>query len=145
MKFSIVEDVKDDIKTVETQSNLSVEFHIYSPDRSNPQADQFVAQLEQRLAAFGTENAEQTNESGKPFSMYRLVGKKFQNPQQISEFFQKEFPDFIKLLDQIWRMSNNFVRVILVEDSNPPKQIPGRIYTLLAASDYQNMLTSLRG
>ena len=145
MKFKFAEDVGQDIKTVEQNSNLQLEFHLYSPDQSSPQADQYVAQLQQRLAAFGVENNEQKNESGKPYSMYRLTGKKFQSTRQIPDFFQKEFPDFIKLADQIWKASNNFIRVIIVDDSNPPKRIPGRLYTLLSTADYQDMLTSLKG
>jgi ABC-type uncharacterized transport system involved in gliding motility auxiliary subunit len=145
MKFIVIEDITQDIKTIENNSNLQLEFHIYDLDRSSPEADQQVATLEQRLSAFGAENAEQKNESGKAYSMYRLIGKKFQSTQQMPDFFQKEFPDFIKLADQIWRTSNNFIRVVVVDDSQPPKQIPGRTYTLLAAGDYQSMLTSLRG
>ena len=145
MKFSIIEDINQNIKTVEDNSNLQIEFHIYSIDTSNATVDQYVTQLEQRLSAFGAENAEQKNESGRPFSMYRLVGKKFQGAAQIAEFFQKEFPDFVKIVDQIWRMSNNFVRIVVVEDSKPPKRIPGKTYTLLSASDYQDMLMGLKG
>jgi hypothetical protein len=145
MKFKIAEDIAQDIQTVEQNSNLMIEFHIYSPDRSNPEADQYTAQLEQRLSAFGAENAEQKNESGKPYAMFRLIGKKFQGTQQIGDFFQKEFPDFLKLIEQIWKMSSNFVRVIVVEDSKPPKRIPGKIYTLLSSSDYQDMLLELKG
>jgi uncharacterized protein with von Willebrand factor type A (vWA) domain len=145
MKFKIIEDIQQDVQTVEQNSTLLVEFHIYTPDQSDPTTDQYVTQLEQRLSAFGAENAEQKNESGKAFSMFRLVGKKFQSTGQIAEFFQKEFPDFVKLVDQIWRMSNNFVRVVVVEDSKPPKRIPGKTYTLLAASDYQDMLMELKG
>lgn len=145
MKFKIAEDIKQDVQTVEQNSNLQIEFHIYTPDESNPQADQYVAQLEQRLAAFGVENAEEKNESGKSYSMYRLIGKKFQSTQQMSDFFQKEFPDFIKLADQIWRQSNNFIRILIVDDSKPPKRIPGKIYTLLSSSDYQDMLIEMRG
>jgi len=141
----MVEDVAQDIQTVEQNSNLMLEFHIYTPDHSAPEADQYVAQLEQRLSAFGAENAEQKNESGKNYAMFRLIGKKFQGTPQIVNFFQKEFPDFVKLIDQIWKTSNNFVRIILIDDSKPPKQIPGRIYTLLAASDYQDMLLELKG
>jgi len=125
MKFKIAEDVAQDVQTVEQNSNLMLEFHIYSPDRSHPEVDQYVAQLQQRLAAFGAENSEEKNESGKPYSMYRLIGKKFQGTQQIVEFFQKEFPDFLKLVDQIWRQSNNFIRILVVDDSKPPKRIPG--------------------
>lgn len=145
MKFKIVEDVTQDIETVEHNSNLILEFQIYTPDESNPEADQYIAQLQQRLAAFGVENSEQKNESGKPYSMYRLIGKKFQSTQQIPEFFQKEFTDFVKLADQIWKQSNNFIRVVIVDDSKPPKRIPGRTYTLLSTSDYQDMLTALKG
>jgi len=145
MKFTIVEDVTQDVQTVEQNSNLMLEFHIYTPDRSAPEADQYVAQLEQRLSAFGAENAEQKNESGKSYSMYRLIGKKFQGSQQIADFFQKEFPDFLKLVDQIWRQSNNFIRILVVDDSNPPKRIPGKIYTLLSTADYQDMLIELKG
>jgi hypothetical protein len=145
MKFKIAEDIKQDVQTVEQNSNLQIEFHIYTPDESNPQADQYVAQLEQRLAAFGTENAEQKNESGKAYSMYRLIGKKFQGTQQIFDFFQKEFPDFLKLADQIWKQSNNFIRVVVIDDSKPPKRIPGKLYTLLSLSDYQDMLMELKG
>jgi len=145
MKFKVAEDVGQDIKTVEQNSNLQLEFHIYTPDKTNPQADQYVAQLEQRLAAFGAENAEQKSESGKPYSMYRLIGKKFQGVQQIREFFQRDFPDFLKLSDQIWRQSNNFIRVLIVDDSNPPKRIPGKTYTLLSTADYQDMLLELKG
>lgn len=143
MKFTIVEDVAQDVQTVEQNSNLMLEFHIYTPDRSAPEVDQYVAQLEQRISAFGAENAEEKNESGKPYSMYRLIGKKFQGTQQMSDFFQKEFQDFLKLADQIWRMSNNFIRVVVVDDSKPPKRIPGRIYTLLSTTDYQDMLIEL--
>jgi Zn-dependent M32 family carboxypeptidase len=145
MKFKIVEDVTQDIETVEHNSNLILEFQIYTPDESNPEADQYVAQLEQRLAAFGVENSEQKNESGKSYSMYRLIGKKFQSTQQIPEFFQKEFTDFVKLTDQIWKQSNNFIRIVIVDDSKPPKRIPGRTYTLLSTSDYQDMLMALKG
>jgi hypothetical protein len=145
MKFSIIEDIQQDVQTVEQNSSLMVEFQIYTPDQSDPTTDQYITQLEQRLSAFNAQNAEQKNESGKPFSMYRLTGKKFQSTQQITEFFQKEFADFIKLLDPIWRMSNNFVRVIVVDDSNPPKRIPGRTYTLLTSADYQDMLIELKG
>ena len=145
MKFKVAEDVGQDIKTVEQNSNLQLEFHIYTPDKSKPHADQYVAQLEQRLAAFGAENAEQKSESGKPYSMYRLIGKKFQGVQQIREFFQRDFPDFLKLSDQIWRQSNNFIRVLIVDDSNPPKRIPGKTYTLLSTADYQDMLLELKG
>jgi hypothetical protein len=143
MEFRIVEDVAQDVQTVEQNSNLMIEFHIYTPDRSAPEADQYVAQLEQRLSAFGAENAEQKNESGKSYSMYRLIGKKFQGSQQIPNFFQKEFPDFLKLADQIWQQSNNFIRVVVVDDSKPPKRIPGKLYTLLSTSDYQDMLIEL--
>lgn len=145
MKFKIAEDVTQDVQTVEQNSNLMIEFHIYSPDRSHPEVDQYVAQLQQRLAAFGAENSEEKNESGKAYSMYRLIGKKFQGTQQIADFFQKEFPDFVKLVDQIWRQSNNFIRILVVDDSKPPKRIPGKIYTLLSTSDYQDMLIELRG
>jgi hypothetical protein len=145
MKFKIAEDVAQDVQTVEQNSNLMLEFHIYSPDRSHPEVDQYVAQLQQRLAAFGAENSEEKNESGKPYSMYRLIGKKFQGTQQIVEFFQKEFPDFLKLVDQIWRQSNNFIRILVVDDSKPPKRIPGKIYTLLSTADYQDMLIELKG
>lgn len=145
MKFKIVEDITQDIETLETKSVLMVEFHIYTQDRSNPEADQYVAQLEQRLSAFGAENTEEKNESGKSYSMYRLIGKKFRNPQEIANFFQKEFPDFLKLADQIWRMSNNFIRVVVIDDSKPPKRIPGKTYTLLSSSDYQDMLMGLKG
>jgi hypothetical protein len=145
MKFKFAEDVGQDIKTIENNSNLMLEFQIYTPDRSAPEADQYVAQLEQRLAAFGAENAEQKNESGKPYSMYRLIGKKFQSTQQMPDFFQKEFPDFLKLADQIWRMTTNFIRIVVIDDSKPPKRIPGRTYTLLSTGDYQEMLTSLKG
>lgn len=145
MKFKFAEDVGQDIKTVENNSTLMLEFHIYALDRSAPEADQYVAQLEQRLSAIGAENAEQKNESGKPYSMFRLIGKKFQSTQQMPDFFQKEFPDFVKLADQIWRMTTDFIRVIVVDDSQPPKRIPGRLYTLLSTADYQDMLTSLKG
>ena len=145
MEFRIVEDVAQDVQTVEQNSNLMLEFHIYTPDRSKPEADQYVAQLEQRLSAFGAENAEQKNESGKAYSMYRLIGKKFQGTQQMGDFFQKEFPDFLKLADQIWRQSNNFIRIVVVDDSKPPKRIPGKLYTLLSTSDYQDMLLELKG
>lgn len=144
MKFKFAEDIAQDVQTVEQNSNLMIEFHIYSPDRSNPQADQYTAQLQQRLAAFGAENSEEKNESGKAYSMYRLIGKKFQSNQQIVEFFQKDFPDFLKLIDQIWKQSNNFIRILVVDDSKPPKRIPGRIYTLLSPSDYQDMLMELK-
>jgi hypothetical protein len=145
MKFKFTEDVGQDIKTVEQNSNLILEFQIYTPDESSPGTDQYVAQLEQRLAAFGVENAEQKNESGKPYSMYRLIGKKFQSTQQMLDFFQKEFTDFVKLVDQIWKQSDNFIRIVVVDDSKPPKRIPGRTYTLLSTTDYQDMLTSLKG
>jgi len=145
MKFKFVEDVGQDIQTVEQKSNLMLEFHIYSIDRSKPEVDQYIAQLEQRLSAFGAENAEQKNESGKPYSMFRVIGKKFQGIQQIAEFFQKEFPDFLKLVDQIWKQSDNFIRILVVDDSKPPKRIPGKIYTLLSSSDYQDMLLELKG
>ena len=145
MQFKIIEDVGQDIKTVENNSSLQLEFHIYSPDRSNPQSDQFIAQLEQRISAFGAENAEEKNESGKTYSMFRLTGKKFQSTQQIPEFFQKEFTDFIKIIGQVWAMSSNFIRVLIIDDSKPPKRIPGKIYTLLSNSDYQDMLLELKG
>jgi len=145
MEFKIIEDVAQDVQMVEQNSNLQIEFHIYSPDKSHPEVDQYTAQLEQRLAAFGAENSEEKNESGKPYSMYRLIGKKFQGTQQISDFFRREFPDFIKFIDQIWKQSNNFIRVLVVDDSKPPKRIPGKIYTLLSASDYQDMLMELKG
>jgi len=31
-----------------------------------------------------------------------------------------------------------------VDDSKPPKRIPGKTYTLLATSDYQDMLLELK-
>jgi len=101
--------------------------------------------LEQRISAFGAENAEEKNESGKTYSMFRLTGKKFQSTQQIPEFFQKEFLDFIKIIGQVWAMSSNFIRVLIIDDSKPPKRIPGKIYTLLSNSDYQDMLLELKG
>lgn len=145
MKFQIIEDVGQDIKTVENNSVMLVEFHIYTPDHSQPEADQYVAQLEQRITAFGAENSEQTNESGKKYSMFRMTNKKFQAVSQISEFFQNEFTDFVKLLDPIWKASNNFVRVVIVTEGQPPKRIPGKLYTLLSQSDYQDMLLELKG
>jgi hypothetical protein len=143
MKFKLIEDIGQDIETVENNSILRLEFHIYTPDRSNPEADQIVTQLEQRLSAFGAENAEQKNESGHPYSMFRIIGRKFSSTQEIINFFQTDFPEFINLLTQIWRASKNFVRVVVVDESNPPKRLPGRMYTLLGTSDYQDMLTAL--
>jgi hypothetical protein len=145
MKFKIAEDIAQDMETVENKSTFQIEFHIYSIDRNNADADQYVAQLEQRLSAFGTENAEQKNESGKPYSLYRIVSRKFNTTQEIAQFFEKEFRDFINLSSQIWKMSNNFIRVVIVDESNPPKRIPGKTYTLLATSDYRDMLLELKG
>lgn len=142
MKFKIVnEDVAQDLKTVENNSVMLLEFHIYSPDRSNPQADQYVAQLEQRISAMKAENSEQKDEFGRPYSMYRLTGKPFKSIQEILQFFQNEFKDFISLLQNIWKLSNNFIRVVVVNNEvSPPKRMPGRDYPLLSISDFNNMI-----
>ena len=144
MKFSILEqEVQQNIKDVEQNSNIQIEFHIYSPDRTNPQVDQYIAQLEQRISAFGAENTEQKDEVGHDYSMFRLIGKKFRSPKEVADFFRTQFKDFIQLMNQIWRNSKNFIRVILVDDSNPPNRIPGRNYTLLYNSDYNEMLITM--
>lgn len=144
MKFKIAEDIKQDVQTVEQNSNLQIEFHIYDLDRSNPQADQYVAQLEQQITAMKSENSEQKDESGHPYSMYRLIGKSFNNIQEIPSFFQKDFKNFISILQNIWKLSNNFIRIIIItSDVNPPKRLPGRDYPLLKMSDYDNMLSHL--
>jgi hypothetical protein len=145
MQFRIIEDVARDVNTVEQNSTLQIEFQIYSHDKSNPTADQYIAQLEQRLSAFGAENSEVTNEEGWPYSMFRLTSNTFNSKAEMANFFQRQFPEFPKLLNQIWRSSKNFVRVVVVEDSNPPKRIPGDTYTLLSTADYQDMLMGLKG
>ena len=127
MKFSIFEqDEQQDIQTIEKNSTILVEFHIYTLDQTNPQADQFIAQLEQRISAFGAKNTEEQDEVGHAYSMFRLTGKTFNNPQEVSNFFQNEFKDFIQLMNQIWR-----------------NRIPNRNYTLLYQSDYNEMIREL--
>ena len=144
MQFKIIEDVGQDIKTVENNSSLQLEFHIYSPDRSNPQSDQFIAQLEQQISAMKSENSEEKDESGKTYSMFRLTGKSFNNIQEISDFFQKDFKNFIAILQNIWKLSNNFIRIVVItSEVNPPKRLPGRDYPLLKLSDYNNMISHL--
>lgn len=144
MQFRLIEDIAQDVNTVEQNSTLQIEFQIYSHDKSNPTADQYIAQLEQRLSAFGAENSEQTDELGHPYSMYRLIGKSFNNINEISNFFQNNFKNFIYILQNIWKLSSNFIRVVIITpEFDPPKRLPTRDYPLLKLSDYNNMLSQL--
>lgn len=146
MKFRLIEteNLKQNIDTIEKNSNLQIEFHIYSSDRKNPLTDQYIVELEQRISAFGSENTENTDENNNKYSMFRITGIKFKNTTEIANFFQIQFKDFINLLNSIWKNSNNSIRVLIIDDSNPPIRIPGRIYILSYNSDYNNMILSLK-
>jgi hypothetical protein len=138
----IQEAVVDDVKTIEDNSQFFLEFHVYSIDQQNSEADTDVANLEHELSKAGSESTVEEDNDGIKYTMYRIKNTKFNNMVEIANFLNAG--GFKNLMARIFQKSKNYIRVVVVDTNNPPNRIPGRSYPILSLVDFNTMITNLQ-
>lgn len=130
---------------IEQENNINyfLEFHVYNIDNKNTQTEQLLSQLEKRISGFGIEGNSGTiltDNNNNQFTLFRL-SKSFNNINDIYNFFVKDFKDLDNILKQIFKISKNFINIVITDTSNPPKQKINK--SIKNINDYYNFINIL--